>query len=211
MTSLLLVWTTVTCVCWTSGSAQDRKQQETHYPVIHSTQTLVCACPLSCDTALWFRRLEGRDGLEFLVSVNSAERNHFNKDLDTTRFKATMRDSSTWALHITNVTQEDTGVYSCVVKNKRTEDVSTPGVLLLPGVTAPTPQPEKPACSCPKNSHKPHPNAPRPTPVKGCGSVVMWPLVGVLAGLVTALLSTLYYFSRLPKKCRHQFEKRQMR
>nr|ACZ57827.1 CD8 beta [Salmo salar] len=68
----------------------------------------------------------------------------------------------------------------------------------LTPVTKPKP-PRIPTGRCTKRNDQ--------TP-KGCGSKVLWPLVGVLLTLAAALIYTLYYFSQLPKKCRHQFAKK---
>uniref|UniRef100_A0A4W5MV82 Cd8 beta n=1 Tax=Hucho hucho TaxID=62062 RepID=A0A4W5MV82_9TELE len=56
----------------------------------------------------------------------------------------------------------------------------------LTPVTKPKPQ-GIPRGRCTKRNYQ--------TP-KGCGSKVLWPLVGVLLTLAVALIYTLYYFSR---------------
>ncbi|CAL8338083.1 unnamed protein product [Lota lota] len=161
MTYLVLVWTTVTCLCWTSGSAQVQAQQNPkkviRYPKINSNETLVCECHQdTCDNFLWFRSLENGTQLQFLVSVNNAGRNTHNNNLDASRFKATMNNVKS-VLRITKVTWEDSGLYSCVSKDKKTEGVWKSGILLLPGVTPPAPtrkpKPEDPVCGCQKESH----------------------------------------------------------
>ncbi|KAJ3602096.1 hypothetical protein NHX12_029855 [Muraenolepis orangiensis] len=201
MTSLVLVWMTVTCLCWTSGSCQVRSQLNVLYPELHTNQTLLCVCDLgSCDHVLWFRSLAVGDHqpkFQFITSVNSAGRGIHGVDVDVRRFTAKMKNAAMWSLHVSMVTREDAGLYSCVLKGSKTEGVWRPGVLLLPGVTPPTPKPEpvKPVCRCLKNSQE--------SKSKGCDLVYTWSLAGVLGLLVAALLSTLFYFSRLPKKCRH--------
>ncbi|CAL8402751.1 unnamed protein product [Arctogadus glacialis] len=202
MTYLVLVWTTVTCLCWTSGSAQ----VPVRYPKISDSEALTCGCHQNtCDGYLWFRSLENGSQLQFLVSVNNADRSYTNTGLDKSRFIVKMNSGKS-TLRIANLKREDSGVYSCVSKDKQTEGLGAPGVLLLPGVTPPEPTPQptsKPVCRCREKSHKLQP--------KGCGSDALWPSVGILAGLALALLATLYYFSRLPKKCRHHFVKKDRR
>ncbi|KAG7267786.1 hypothetical protein CRUP_015031, partial [Coryphaenoides rupestris] len=176
-------------------------QQQQIYPDIHSNVMLTCECVGDgCEMVMWFRSLESGGPLQFLVSVNSANRrtNSTSRDVDPKRFIPKKKGTTTWSLLIIAVTQGDAGVYSCVLKIRLSGSVSQPGVRVLPREAPqkppPKPEPEKPICSCVKSEN------PQP---KGCSPVVMWPLVGILAGMATALLSTLYYFSGLPKKCRH--------
>uniref|UniRef100_A0A4W5P0Z4 Ig-like domain-containing protein n=1 Tax=Hucho hucho TaxID=62062 RepID=A0A4W5P0Z4_9TELE len=73
---------------------------------------------------------------------------------------------------------EDTGLYTCMLQNQKENELWMPGVLLRPGGER-NPFPCMVFCCVP-----------------GCGSKVLWPLVGVLLALAVALISTLYYFSR---------------
>lgn len=128
----------------------------------------------------------------------------FPENLDKTKFKLSRRGSQSFLLRIFKLTEADTGVYSCVLKGKTNNELWIPGTLLRPGVTPPTvpptvkvKRPIKPICHCLGNYQ----------PKGGCSSLVLWPLVGLTGGLAVALVCTLYYFSRLPKKCRHHFVK----
>ncbi|KAK0140897.1 hypothetical protein N1851_022106 [Merluccius polli] len=156
------------------------------YPEVDTSPTLTCKCDQACNEVLWFRSLEADGRIQFLASMNTASRSNQGD----ARFKASIKDTK-GLLRIERVTPKDTGVYSCMFKILKTnESVWTPGIHLLPGVPAPTPVPTttaEPVCKCPGN--------PQTLPPKACVSVMMWPLVGILAALVTALLSTLYYFS----------------
>ncbi|XP_023853274.2 uncharacterized protein [Salvelinus sp. IW2-2015] len=102
----------------------------------------------------------------------------------------------TFTLRLINIRSEDAGLYTCMLQNQKENKLWRPGVLLRPGETRPTllpvtkPQPQgipnsTPNGRCTKGNYQ--------TP-KGCGSKVLWPLVGVL--LAVALISTQYYFSR---------------
>jgi hypothetical protein len=66
------------------------------------------------------------------VSVNNADRDYTNPGLDKSRFTVRMNAGKS-TLRIANLKREDSGVYSCVSKNKDTEGIGAPGVLLLPG------------------------------------------------------------------------------
>lgn len=210
MLALTLAWTLLTTALWTTASSQSLLQEQVKvlYPKLWDNETLDCECgQLSCDQVLWFRTLSHSDRVEFIGKGNQADRVIYGKGFTEPRFKIRKRGSSTYSLRIVEVTQDDTGTYSCVLKEKN-EEILRPGVLLLPGVTMPSltqrpktkaPPSAKPRCPCPK---------PKQGRQDGCGHLVLWPLVGLIGGLSLALICTLYYFSRLPKKCRHHFVKK---
>ncbi|XP_067444104.1 T-cell surface glycoprotein CD8 beta chain [Thunnus thynnus] len=206
MFSLPLVWTLLTVSLWTSGSCHTLRQEalKVVYPKIHSAENIECNCAgISCDSVYWFRSISNHNKVEFLGRYNNADRAHYADKDKEAQFKFTRGSSASFMLRINNVTGEDTGIYSCVLRNRTHHDMWKPGVLLLPGVTPPTKPPEikkpqKPIntrCSCNKKK-------PSQTP-DGCVSVVLWSLVGLIVVLALAIICTLYYFSRLPKKCRH--------
>ncbi|XP_026163014.1 uncharacterized protein cd8b [Mastacembelus armatus] len=206
-----MVWALLTASLWRAGASQILFQETVTvlYPKIMRPETIECECVnISCDTVYWFRSFPDQGKVQFLGRCNNADRVNYGNDVDITRFKFNKKGSSSFVLRILNVTEQDTGIYSCVLKDKRNTEVWKTGVLLRPGVTPPTPPPKKkpkppvkPVCSCPKKTQS----------RDGCSSLVLWPLVGVIAGLALAVTCTVYYFSRLPKKCRHRFvKKRQM-
>ncbi|XP_060898272.1 uncharacterized protein cd8b isoform X1 [Labrus mixtus] len=174
------------------------------YPKILSTETIECDCfHFSCDNVYWFH--SNPQKVQFVGHCNSANRDNYGIGVDKKRFKITKKSSMSFTLRISNVTKEDTGIYSCVLKGNRNMEVWKSGVLLLPGVMLPTvPVKTKPkptvrsVCRCSKGKSS----------QDGCGSLILWPLVGIIASLALALIFILYYFSRLPKKCRHHFVKK---
>ncbi|XP_041745232.1 T-cell surface glycoprotein CD8 beta chain-like [Coregonus clupeaformis] len=206
MTPLALVWTTV-CLWTTVYSLIPTESHFVRYPPINDTEVLTCECSSrSCQTVFWFRTFHNNSGFQFLLSLNNADRTSHGPNLDKHRFKASKRDRGIFTLRIIKIRAEDAGLYSCMLQNQKENELWRPGVLLRPGETRPTltpvtkPKPQGiPRGRCTKSNYE--------TP-KGCGSKVLWPLVGVLLTLAVALIYTLYYFSRLPKKCRHQFAKK---
>ncbi|KAM9536131.1 T-cell surface glycoprotein CD8 beta chain-like isoform 1-T1 [Salvelinus alpinus] len=211
MTPLALVWTTV-CLWKTVYSLTPTESHFVRYPTIDDTEVLTCECSSrSCQTVFWFRTHHNSSGFQFLLSVNNADRYFHGPGVDEHRFKASKRDMGSkvaFTLRITQIKAEDAGLYSCMLQNQKENELWRPGVLLRPGETRPTltpltkPKPKPagiPTGRCTKRNYQ--------TP-EGCGSKVLWPLVGVLLTLAVALIYTLYYFSRLPKKCRHQFAKK---
>uniref|UniRef100_A0A3Q3IGD3 Immunoglobulin V-set domain-containing protein n=1 Tax=Monopterus albus TaxID=43700 RepID=A0A3Q3IGD3_MONAL len=164
------------------------------YPKIPSTETLECDCgDITCDSVYWFRSISNQSKIQFLGRCNNADRVNYGAGVNEARFKFNKRGSSSFVLRIINVTEIDTGIYSCVVKEKSNMELWKAGTLLLPGVTPPTPPPKikpkppvKPVCSCSNEEIS----------QDGCGSLVLWPLVGLITGLALALVCTLYYFSR---------------
>uniref|UniRef100_A0AAY5L880 Ig-like domain-containing protein n=1 Tax=Esox lucius TaxID=8010 RepID=A0AAY5L880_ESOLU len=204
MNALVLVWMTV-CL-WTTGSSLIQIESEfVLYPPLNGTATLTCECSNQCQTIFWFRTHS--KGFQFLISINSADRIYPGEFVGKERFKPSYRkDSST--LRISNIESEDAGMYSCVLWNLKDTELWRPGILLKPGETRPT---LPPTTTMPRPPRRGNPNG-RCTKGKnrtteGCDSNVFWVLVGVMLALAVALLSTMYYFSRLPKKCRHRFVK----
>uniref|UniRef100_A0A4W5MY75 Cd8 beta n=1 Tax=Hucho hucho TaxID=62062 RepID=A0A4W5MY75_9TELE len=168
------------------------------YPPINDTEVLTCECSSrSCQTVFWFRTLHNNSGFQFLLSLNNADRTSYGRKVDELRFKASKRDMGSkvaFTLRINKIKVEDAGLYSCMLQNQKENELWRPGVLLRPGETRPTltpvtkPKPQGiPRGRCTKRNYQ--------TP-KGCGSKVLWPLVGVLLTLAVALIYTLYYFSR---------------
>uniref|UniRef100_A0AAQ4PLR6 Cd8 beta n=1 Tax=Gasterosteus aculeatus aculeatus TaxID=481459 RepID=A0AAQ4PLR6_GASAC len=192
MSALPLAWTLLT-VSLTSGWSQILQQDtvKIQYPVLHSTEVIECDCGnVLCDNVYWFRSIHNHEKLEFLGRFNNAGR---GSPVDEAHFKLSRKSNTCFALFIINVTEEDTGIYSCVLKDRKNTETWKSGILLRPGVTAPTlpphtkPKPPvEPVCGCPTKD-----------PSQGdCGSLVLWPLVGLVAALALALIGTLYYFSR---------------
>ncbi|KAK5872859.1 hypothetical protein PBY51_013521 [Eleginops maclovinus] len=204
MILLPLAWTLWTVSLWTSGSSQTLLQEPLTvlYPKEFSSQTIECDCAQNpCDSVFWFRSISNHSKMEFIGQCNHADRVVLGPGVNHKWFKLSSKGSKVFALTIVNLTKEDAGTYSCVFKKKN--ETWKPGTLLRPGENPPIIQtntkpkpPIKPVCRCNKSSQH------------GCGSLVFWPLVGLIAALLLAIIGTLYYFSRLPKKCRHHFVKR---
>lgn len=174
------------------------------YSKINGTQSLNCECPdHTCQEVFWYRYLESRNTLQFLMYVNSASREQHGENIIVSKFKGTVSTGQKviYTLRIMELQEDDAGFYSCMFKTK---SFVPAGYYILPGVNPPTVQPptvktQKPMkpCSC-KASHYSR---------KGCEHWVLWPGIGALLLLAITLAGTLYYFSRLPKKCRHRFTK----
>ncbi|XP_078104086.1 uncharacterized protein cd8b [Sander vitreus] len=206
MILLPLAWTLLTVSLSTSGSSQILQQEPVNnlYAKILSTEEIGCDWGnISFDSVYWFRSISNHRKVEFLGQCTIV-RPTYGANVDKTRFKFISKSMS-FTLRIINVTEEDAGIYSCVLKSRKTNtEIWKPGTLLLPGVTPPTLPPK----AKPKPTVKSVCRCPRKKSSQGCGSLVLWPLVGLIAALALALICTMYYFSRLPKKCRHHFVKR---
>ncbi|XP_072238742.1 uncharacterized protein cd8b [Leuresthes tenuis] len=206
MIPVLLAWT-LTASVWTLGSSQFQQGNPVNvlYPNISSNVTVDCDCGnILCDNVYWFHTVPTEDKLVFLGKCNNADRVIYG-DVNATRYKLSRRGSGAFVLRILGVTKADAGIYSCVVRDsKNNKETLRPSSLLRPGEIPPTTPPPtvkprpKPPCRC-KNR-----------PQGGCDSLLLWPLVGLAVGLVLVILFTLYYFSRLPKKCHHHFAKKRM-
>ncbi|XP_058271408.1 uncharacterized protein cd8b isoform X2 [Hemibagrus wyckioides] len=153
------------------------------YPSINGSESLTCDCPdHRCQKVYWYRLLQGSVTPEFLMSANSVNIPHYAKNIDEKRFKSSVTDSGKvqFTLRITGLREQDAGFYSCVLSSQNS--AQDPKDLMPVGYSI------LPG---------------------GCKSLVLWSCIGAVLLLVVVLISTLYYFSRLPKKCRHHFVKKQ--
>lgn len=118
------------------GSSQILQQEPVKvlYPAILSTESFECDCAnISCDWVYWFRSNTNHLKVQFLGKSNNADRDSYGEDVDKKRIKISKRGSLSFTLRITNVTKEDTGIYSCVLTDRKKTEMWKPGVLLLPG------------------------------------------------------------------------------
>lgn len=192
---------------WTAVAAQNssRETLTVLYPKIGGTESLNCNCPdHTCQEAFWYRYLEKNNSLQFLLYYNSAGTGkHGELDKDTMqRIKGSMSagQKASYSLRITGFREDEAGIYSCMFKTKPVIPV---GYYIRPGVNPPTLQPPTSKPKKNKQSCK----ICRPYTPEGCVRSILWPGIGALLLLAVALAGTLYYFSRLPRKCRHQFAK----
>ncbi|KAI7795664.1 uncharacterized protein cd8b isoform X1 [Triplophysa rosa] len=194
----LFVWTAAATLT-TSGATSTIL-----YPKVNGTESLTCECPdHACQEVFWYRYLEKSNSLQFLLYFNSAGTFEHGNMADKHRFKgsASSGQRPIYFLRITGLQKDEAGLYSCMFKMKI--NTIPDGYYIRPGVNPPTLQPptvkiEKPKQSC---------RSCKPFSPKGCKRSVLWPGIGALLLLAGILAGTLYYFSRLPKKCRHQFAK----
>lgn len=110
-------------------------QQETIkvlYPKISSTENIDCECNMSFESVHWFRSISKYSKIQYIGKCNNADRDFYGTDVDKARYKIS-RKSNSFSLRIHNVTEEDTGIYSCVLKGKKTMEVWKSGILLQPG------------------------------------------------------------------------------
>lgn len=175
------------------------------YPKINGSESLNCDCPdHACQEVFWYRYLQTTKTFQFLMYVNSAGRELIGDNLNPSLFKGTVSNGPkvSYNLRIADLQREDAGFYSCMFKAKK---IMPSGYYIKPGVNPPTLQPPTVKTEKPKRTSCNHCKHNRTT--KGCESSVLWPGIGALLLLAIALAGTLYYFSRLPKKCRHRFTK----
>jgi len=103
------------------------------YPKILSSPTIECDCAdVPCVSVYWFRSISNNSKMEFIGLGNHADRIKLGDGVDERRFKFIIKSKNLFALQIINLTKEDTGTYSCVLK-KRSDETWKPGILLLPG------------------------------------------------------------------------------
>ncbi|XP_059381513.1 uncharacterized protein cd8b isoform X2 [Carassius carassius] len=134
--------------------------------------------------------------------LGNAGREKHGENLIATRFKGSVSSGQrvVYSLRITGLQEDEIGFYSCMFKTKSIMPV---GYYIMPGVNPPTVKPPTVKTKTPKKTC----NCKPPSSPKGCEQSVLWPGIGALLLLAITLAGTLYYFSRLPKKCRHRFTK----
>lgn len=116
------------------GSSQLQQEAlKVLYPKLLNSESIVCDCDdISCDAVYWFRITSGHTTLQFIGKYNNANRAIYGQNVDEKHFKFNRRNMGSFTLRIINVTEEDTGIYSCVLKDRKT-DIWKPGILLQPG------------------------------------------------------------------------------
>lgn len=71
--------------------------------------------------------------MQFIGHCNNANRDYFGSGVQKDKYRITRKGDMSFALRIGNVTAEDRGVYSCVLKDQKNNELWRPGFLLLPG------------------------------------------------------------------------------
>ncbi|XP_018615611.1 uncharacterized protein cd8b [Scleropages formosus] len=200
------VWTAVTVPVWHALEIQ--------YPARGKRENLNCKCKnKACQAVFWCWMGQGTGNkLQFLLYYNNAERVEYANDALKSNFKSSKREGSTtiYTLSIVSVQENNAGRYFCFIQYPGGIEPGGAGIELRPGESPPTSPPptKRPTKPTPCNCRK-HVRNVRKEPLRACHPEILWPLVGVLLGLAVVLIGTLYYFSRLPKKCRHKFVKKQ--
>ncbi|XP_036382701.1 uncharacterized protein LOC118776449 [Megalops cyprinoides] len=205
------VWS-VTLSVWTAviaHSLQSLNALQTQYPVLNETELLLCECKeKGCQAVFWYWQPSSRPSdFRFLFYYNNADKVTYGPAINQTKYKGSRKDGVrvNYLLKISSIQKSDAGFYSCLIQYSNRNELGSPGIKLRPGEKAPTPPPPPkppktlPPCRCRNRVIRRDP--------QGCGRLVLWPLVGVLMCLAVVLISTLYYFSRLPKKCHHRLVK----
>ncbi|KAJ8338753.1 hypothetical protein SKAU_G00355390 [Synaphobranchus kaupii] len=207
MAWLVHMWTA--CV-WAAVAVQSLKSSSPRYPVLGESESLHCDCKEKhCQPAFWCR-MRTNNEFQFLLSHTTVDKSIHGPGFGPTKFTGAVQSSDTtkYSLKILGVQEEDAGLYFCILAHKRTFYLGSPATELKFGEKPPTPPRNTPttakakappSCSCPGKA--------KTQPVKGCRVAVWSALVGTLLSLALALLATLLYFSRLPKKCHHQLIK----
>lgn len=104
------------------------------YPELLSTAIVSCDCVNSyCDSVYWFRTVFANSTVQFLGKFNNADMSIHGNGVDASRFIFKRKNTMSFVLRIISVTKEDTGVYSCVLKDRKNTEVWKSGSLLLPG------------------------------------------------------------------------------
>lgn len=104
------------------------------YPELLSTKAIDCDCGVfPCDIVHWFRSVSHHGQVQYLGRNNNANRPVHENGVDSKKFLFHRRSSTSFTLTVVNMTEEDTGMYSCVLIDKKRNEEWKSGVLLLPG------------------------------------------------------------------------------
>ncbi|XP_031433576.1 uncharacterized protein cd8b [Clupea harengus] len=200
--SLTTLW--VTLGLWTAALAAVTEL----YPATKSSVILTCDCETtSCQRIYWYRIRQSDGVYEHILFINGAGIEEVSQTSLHGRLQGRKGGSKSYTLTVSDLRLEDAGWYSCFIP-KQTE---FPGWRLRVGEIPPTQQPQTTTTTTTtRRRYKPK-HGPSCCfsylPPQGCGKWVLWPLSGGLIVLAVLLVAVLYYFSRLPKKCRHRFVK----
>lgn len=104
------------------------------YPDLLSNETIPCDCGnMQCDSVYWFRTIPAAGQVQYLGKLNNANVFSHGTGVNKARLEFKRKTKTSFSLKIKSVTEEDTGVYSCVLKDRKATEVWKSGVLLLPG------------------------------------------------------------------------------
>lgn len=111
-----------------------QETQAALYPKLLSNGTVPCDCRnVQCDSVYWFRTVLATSQVQFLGRLNNADIPTYTDGVDKARFLFRRKTTTSFMLNIINVTEEDTGIYSCVLTDRKSTVVWKSGILLLPG------------------------------------------------------------------------------
>lgn len=134
--TLSRIWQHLNCPSVSSGSSLILDQEALNglYPDLLSTAIVSCNCEkTNCDSVYWFRTIFANSTVQFLGRFNNADVSNHGTGVDASRFIFKRKNTVSFMLRIINVTKEDTGVYSCVLRDRKNTEVWKSGSLLLPG------------------------------------------------------------------------------
>lgn len=104
------------------------------YPKLLSSGAIPCDCRnVQCDSVYWFRTVFATSQVQFLGRLNNADIPTYGDGVDRARFLFKRKTTTSFMLYIINVAEEDTGIYSCVLTDRKNTEVWKSGILLLPG------------------------------------------------------------------------------
>lgn len=111
-----------------------REKSAVLYPKLLSNETVPCDCgALLCDTVYWFRAVPAAGRAQYLGRINNAKVVVHGSGVNAARFEFRRKTRNFYLLKINGVTEEDAGVYSCVLRDRSVTEVWKTGTLLLPG------------------------------------------------------------------------------
>lgn len=104
------------------------------YPELLASEAIPCECGSTpCDLVYWLRTIPAVGQVQFLGKQNNANIFSHGTNVSKQRFEFKRKGRTTFLLRIVNVTEEDAGVYACVLRDRKAREVWKSGILLLPG------------------------------------------------------------------------------